>query len=580
VQGRGDLALFSLAVLACCAWILWLPVFPSEDGPVHVYYATVMAKLLGGVHGPLTQAFRIRHLLPPYSLYYYLLIVLLQLFPAVLVEQIIVCITIVMMATGFYRMCTAAGRNGRWTAFLVLPLLLNWPLFMGFQNYCLSIGLCFWALATWFGRAKYRRAVFLLLVILVVLTHPVPLLPLAAICAIDLLGRWMAAKWMARGDAPDERATWRRDLLTLACGCACMSYVLFFTETNKVRENLLIHIHPVMSVMKYSTLYGLGLFARASAATLIYTALLFAVLLVSLFFAARAFLYRRSRAEWRPADALLLATLALLVILPFLPDTMNGGFYFNNRFLILVWCGAIAAASDGVEFAPPLRSVFAAFGCAALAYTLVLAQIRIAPVARRAAEAERAPIARAGENAILLPASDYEADPELRFRPLEWSAVRYFRRAGDVMLDAPFLDMSTMPVDSRGPQLEGTVVPGATNDLKDLLDRAKQDPRWASVLFRNADLVVFRDTFHRSSVSAVQQKLQRDGRPQMRCVGQDWLYFCRAEDQVFAEASGQTRSSTYLGGKGSVFMEPSRCLRSTCTLPSAASSSSLHTEER
>lgn len=526
MQEHADLVVFGLAVLMCCAWILSLPVFPSEDGPVHVYYATVMAKLLGGSHGPLSQAFRIRHLLPPYSLYYYLLIALLQFFPPVLVEQIIVCITVVMMAAGFRYMCTAAGPNGRWTAFLVLPLLLNWPLFMGFQNYCFAIGLSFWAVGVWFGRARYRLAVFLLLVVLIVLTHPVPLLPLAAICGIDLAGRRIL--WPA---AADERAkavaNWWRDLVTLAAACGCMSYVLLFTQTNKVRENLLLHIHPMMSIMKYSTLYGLGLFARASAATLIYTALLFAALFLALLLAVRGFVRSGRGLRWAPTDALLFATLALLVVLPFLPDTMNGGFYFSNRFLIFVWCGAIAAASGGIAFAPRLRLLFLVMGCGTLAYTLVLAQVRIAPEARRAAEAERAPIVRTGENALLLPATDYEADPKLRFRPLEWSAVRYFRRAGDVMLDAPFLDMSTMPIDTRAPQLDGTVVPGATNDLTDLLDRSRQDPGWAKVLFRKADLVVFRDSFHVSSTSAVEQMLHRHGRPEMKCTQRDWLYLCR-----------------------------------------------------
>ncbi len=520
---HADTVIFGLAVLACCCWVLSLPVFPSEDGPVHLYYATVMSKLLSGSHGPLTEAFRIRHLLPPYSLYYYLLIVLLKLFPAVLVEQIMVSIIVVILAAGFRRMCIAVGRNGRWISFLVLPLLLSWPLFMGFQNYCLSIGICFWAAGTWLERRRYRRAVFLLLVVLVVLTHPVPLLPLAAICGIDLVGRWM------RRPIAEDARDWWRDLATLGGACACMSYVLLFTQTNKVRENLLVHVHPAMAIKKYATLYGVGLFARASAATLVYTAILYATLFIALLFAVRGVLHRPGNVRWRPSDALLIATLALVVVLPFLPDTMNGGFYFNTRLLILVWCVAIAAASGGAVFAPRFRMLFPAMGCAALTYTLILAQVRISPEARRAAEAERAPIVHTGENAILLPASDYEADPALRFRPLEWSAMRYFRRAGDVMLDAPFLDMATMPIDTRAPQLEGTVVPGATNDLKDLLDRSRRDPQWAKLLFRNADLVVFRDSFHMSSVLAVQQMLQADGRPRMRCVERDWLYLCRAE---------------------------------------------------
>ncbi len=112
LRGHRNLAAFAVGVAACCAWILSLPVFPSEDGPVHMYYATVMTKLLSGAHGPLGDAFRIRHLLPPYSLYYYILIGLMQMFPAVVVEQLAVCIVVVTMASGFRFLCSAAGRMG------------------------------------------------------------------------------------------------------------------------------------------------------------------------------------------------------------------------------------------------------------------------------------------------------------------------------------------------------------------------------------------------------------------------------------------------------------------------------------
>jgi hypothetical protein len=517
LRQRGALIAFAIGVAACCAWILSLPVFPSEDGPVHLYYATVMMKLLSGAHGPLTVAFRIRHLLPPYSLYYYLLILLMQVFPAVLVEQIAACIIVVVMAFGFRFLCMAAGPNGRWTSFLVLPLLLNWPIFMGFENYCLSIGLTFWAMGVWFGRPRYRRGIFLLLVAAIVLTHPVPLLLLTPLCAIDLAGRWFL----------QTSSDWRFDLATLICACASMSYVLLFTQANKVKQNLLLHIHPLLSLKQYAALYGLGLFARMSAATLLYTALLIAIFLTSLLLAARSFFRRKQERRWHAADALFLATVGLLIVLPFVPDTMNGGFYFNNRLLIFAWCGAIAAASGGAVLGSPLRVLLPSLGYAALIVTLIVAQVRIAPEARRAAVAETAPIAEMGESAILMPATSYEADPALRFRPLEWSAARYFRRADDVMLDAPFLDMATMPIDTRQPQFQGTVVPGATNDLDDLVKRAKHDPQWARILFIGADLVLFRDAFHRSSPLEMQQHLHQNGKPQMRCVQQDWLYFCR-----------------------------------------------------
>ncbi len=519
-----DSLLFWAGVLASCVWILLLPVFPSEDGPVHLYYATVLAKLLHGAHGPLTAAFVIRHVLPPYSLYYYLLIVLLAVFPAVLVEKLVAAIIVVTLAAGFRALCTAAGKNGAITSFLILPVLLNWPLFMGFQNYVLSVGITMVALAVWFAHSRYRRPVFLLLVAAVVLAHPVPLVALLAVCAIDLSGRRFGP---ADAAAAERRRGWRLDLLTLAGACVLMSYVALFTQGDKVRSNLLHHIHVTLALRQFATLYGLGLFARISGPTLVYTGLLYGCMAIGVFLTLRS--WRVRAGGWRPVDALAMATLLFLLVLPALPDTMNGGYYFNTRMLILAWCGVAASASGGPPLSRRWRSLVMATSALALVVTLVLAQQRVVPTARRAAIAERIPVQATDVNALLLPATPYQADPVLRFRPLEWSGVRLIRRAGDVMLDAPFLDMATMPVNTRQPELDGTVVPGATNALPDLVVRAHRDPAWAHTLLRHADLVVFQDEFHRSSAAQVERELHSDGRPEMRCFADDWLYICRGQ---------------------------------------------------
>lgn len=108
--------------------------------------------------------------------------------------------------------------------------------------------------------------------------------------------------------------------------------------------------------------------------------------------------------------------------------------------------------------------------------------------------------------------------------------MRLIRRAGAVMLDAPFLDMATMPLNMRQPELEGSVVPGATNALFDIITRAEDDPRFATVLIRHADVIIFQDEFHRSSAARVEQMLHDNGRPQMQCAAHDWLYLCRSAE--------------------------------------------------
>lgn len=406
-------------VLACCAWILQLPVFPSEDGPVHMYYATVLAKLLRGGPGPLHDAFVIRHLLPPYSLYYYLLIALLSIFPAVLTEKLTAAILVITLAAGFRALCKVVGPNGRVVSLLILPVLLNWPLFMGFQNYVLSIGITLGALAVWFSKARKRRSLFLLLVAAVILAHPVPLAALVMVCVVDLFGRW----WRRPRSRDLFSPAWRLDLMTLGAACVLMSYVALFTEGSKVRSNLLHHINPALAVKQYIALYGLGLFARISGASLLYTALLYCCLALAIVMVVRSF---RSRSQhWSdhpqrtPADAMTVAILLFLLVLPFMPDTMNGGYYFNTRMLILAWCGLAASGAGGPTASPRWRALVTITSALALVVTLVLAQIRIVPTARRAALAEQVPLSFPGSNALLLAATAYQADPVLRFRPLE-----------------------------------------------------------------------------------------------------------------------------------------------------------------
>ena len=50
---------FLVLLAAYCVWILTLPLFPSLDGSLHLYYASVMGSLLSGSKDllPVTTSF-------------------------------------------------------------------------------------------------------------------------------------------------------------------------------------------------------------------------------------------------------------------------------------------------------------------------------------------------------------------------------------------------------------------------------------------------------------------------------------------------------------------------------------------
>src|ERR1700744_3345714 len=57
--------LLSGLVLVFCVWALSLPLFPTQDGPMHKYYVHVLASLLSG--GQSNSAYVIRHPFPHYA---------------------------------------------------------------------------------------------------------------------------------------------------------------------------------------------------------------------------------------------------------------------------------------------------------------------------------------------------------------------------------------------------------------------------------------------------------------------------------------------------------------------------------
>ena len=85
-----------LIVVVYIAWLLSLPAWPSQDGPVHLYYTHVLGALLSHQPTPYTHFYTIKHLLPPYALYYYALLVLSKAVSLLMADRLIVCAYVVL----------------------------------------------------------------------------------------------------------------------------------------------------------------------------------------------------------------------------------------------------------------------------------------------------------------------------------------------------------------------------------------------------------------------------------------------------------------------------------------------------
>ncbi len=349
-KARGSfLPLLFLLAFVYIVWVLSLPAWPSQDGPMHLYYTRVLSALFSSAPSHFRSYFFIKHLLPPYAVYYYALLLLSRVTSLLVADRLVVCIYLVAFLFGFRYAARGIGPNADRMTLLASLLLLNWALGMGFSNYCLSLAFSLWAIGLWLRVADHftfaRAALFIALLWVVTLSHPVPLLLVLAFGGLDMICRFA----FARGAEAQQR---RRQLFeraaTLAGGAVCLVYVKAFTAPNPLQQRdtpmslgaqIVRRLKDIVTVKNVELLYGSWWEVR------VYRIALATTMLVALAFAIRQWRRNRRDHRWTAGDSMLLFTAALFVILPELPSDISGAYYFTERLMLLLWVGALLAGS-------------------------------------------------------------------------------------------------------------------------------------------------------------------------------------------------------------------------------------------
>ena len=484
LQDRFTPEFFALLVVSAAyiGWILSLPLFPTQDGPVHLYYVHVMQALFSKQPTPYSSFYYIKHLLPPYSLYYYSLIALANFVPTLLADKLIICCYVLSFVFGFRYLAQTIGPGADRMTLLATLILLNWPLGMGFVNFCLSISFGLWAIGTWVrftGRPGYgRRAVFVPLTIVITMTHPVPLLFVLAFCGLSLLLRLLQKRSPSTGGLP---AYFVQDGAAFLLAGLTLGYVKLFTSAKILHQTLqadsavaafVHHPHP------------LGFFYGETPRIKVYAGLLIAVLCLALLLACLSWWTGRSRAA-RPPVLWLVLAIGFLALLPFIPHDLNGSHFFSDRLTIFGWLLALLAAS---AYQP--RWKFERYGLIVLAllcngFILSLAEGIVRPFANNIAMMQNAAKAHRGEVGLALEDRNPTLHPpqELGYDAYLWAPVHYFRANDAILYNTPWLDLEIIPLGAKASLAESPLSSTALEAPWTLAPELRDSPReWAEVL--------------------------------------------------------------------------------------------------
>jgi hypothetical protein len=149
--------------------------FPTVDGPAHLYNSNLILDYFFSDNGCSHQLFQFNAEPEPNWLGHFLLAALNSFLPSWLAEKTILLLSIALIPLGFRYLLSQHGRGKSWGIFLAFPLSYTILLYLGFYNFCMSIGLMLFSLGIYEKNKNNYRVrfsfAFLAMMILLYFAH-------------------------------------------------------------------------------------------------------------------------------------------------------------------------------------------------------------------------------------------------------------------------------------------------------------------------------------------------------------------------------------------------------------------------
>lgn len=340
--------------------IIVLPYFPTQDGAAHV------ASGRDFIHFFLADGWLIRDWLQPSpmlepNLMGHVFFGLAQLvLPCVWAEKLFVVGYFLTTAMGVRAILKSMNHDYAWAAVLVLPMLMHWPLRMGFYNFTMGLPVMLWTIALWLQHRDelHDTNIFAisLLAVAAYFCHPVPAV-IAALTmgalSLGVSGAQLVSAWRHHRTVPREiiKAVLHRLGMT-----AFALFPLALLLSNYLIADKESGALPGFGHLKEMLLNG-DVFTTmrdservpAKTLTLALAALLGLAIIVKIL--------RRHLVRW---DALFIIFAGMVFLTLSSSDAMGGGFFLIPRLFLLtfltlvLWLGVVPwprLMSSGIQWA-------------------------------------------------------------------------------------------------------------------------------------------------------------------------------------------------------------------------------------
>lgn len=441
-SGHGVRALF-FGLTAMQAGAVWLHrSFPTQDGPVQLYYTDVLADLLRG-GGRYSAYFRTNSHSPVYCFFNYALLLLNQVFSPLTSERVLVCLYVVAFSLGVWFLVRSVERQNDWLPFFLLPFAFHSYLYLGIYNFSFGIAALLFAMGVWLrstpGWTWKASLLWLALVAVLCVMHPLTLAFLGLFISGHMAAIFVGACRAAEGGIWGRmRAAWRhiaRSVATAAPVAAAMLWVASLSSSAAHGPAVSEHVDIAYRLR--------GLLQMAPLSPFVDPLYRFCLLLL-LLLPGSLVAIRSVRASWRHRPAAGAAIFALgltaavgLALFALGPRWFLGAGYFAARMSVIFVVCCLSALAPLTLPRPLHRAALATAVCVVTLMAVIRYRQTATVVNALIPIYDARPLQEGGWGAIV--SGEEEGVDGLNFNPYFWAGAHYARESKAVLLNTPWI---------------------------------------------------------------------------------------------------------------------------------------------
>lgn len=428
---------------------------------------------------------------------YYLIALLEMVLPPDKAEQILICIAILLQGFGYLALIRSLGHHRHVVAFLILPLLMSFPLGAGFVNFCLSLGIAYFALSVYFQirQNPYIRlyVIFGFLTILIFLTHPIPLLILAIYISGDIL-----LCHFTNREGPFWR-TYKSQLILLLIAMIAIGLASLWAKGEPF--DYLAQFHPLYLLRGLYHLRFLLIVRGSFLLAHLYRAVIYFLWIIAVLINGHKLINHALAQSLDLGDRLFAISILFTVMIPLLPVSIGGGHFFAERMIDASWPLTLAPLAVGRPLPWKARTQMALLS-AIMALSIYVWDCEFRPVAQAVAVFKNLPIPSETSGIFVAAQEDHQfTTSALTYPVVFYLGVHALLTRNIVLLNTPWLDQPIIPLERRR---GSSILPPKidSHDIRnywDLLNAVREDPRIRNIVLTRSQFILYQAIGHQTT---------------------------------------------------------------------------------